>query len=118
MIFSDFLDNILPKPLRNLFPNIKPLDLDNLQGVESRSNHVSREMPIRQGPAPGVSSDVERGLLQGGGRDVIKNWERQFSNTSAGLDTDANFFSGFLNGFKEHVKAIYPGFIFIFDFDK
>lgn len=35
-------------------------------------------------------------------------------NTTTGLDTDENFFVGLLSGFKEHVKAIYPGITRLF----
>lgn len=98
-----FEENVSEAPIS---PKINDLDM-TAQGSEHHSlDNVNEDYEDK---IEDLNNHEEKGNLHGIGRDVIRSITGQFSNITTGLDTDQNFFNGVINGFKDKVKAIFPG---------
>lgn len=132
MFLSDFLEKLVPQPIKDLF-NFDPApewvphpkDFQNEEqkydSETAESRNINTSADVESDGEEGwdddefeehINNHQEKGNLHWLGRDVIRSLTQltdMFSNISGGLDTDRNFFSGLLGGFKDKIKAIVPG---------
>ncbi|GLV39864.1 secretory Phospholipase A2 [Carabus blaptoides fortunei] len=119
---TNFLEKLIPQPIKDFFnfdpapewvPHPKDFQLeDDTQVAESRNLDTDDDDWEYEEEEEDIKNHQEKGNLHWLGRDVIRSLTQltdTFSNISGGLDTDRNFFSGLLGGFKDKIKAIVPG---------